>query len=335
MESHIKLRALCVAGLAVVALPVSSAMAGPSASERSITSHLRSADRALKRVSKAVDEGNDAGIVSGLKAATRETSSALTTAKRVVKRDPDQGVDLLSTVTDQQEQNIAASIDAIDGGSSTVVTGASSALTSSLAGRSSALAAVTALSADDEAGYGDSLTQLADDTVGDIAATADAYGDDGLTSDGTTALTTFLGGATSSADAIVAELVSVGGSDGADLDPDALGNLGDDIADATDALNGVTGLSGADAAAVTAAKAKLADLTTSVSTLADPAGGDDSGDDDSGSGYGYGHGGGYGRGPGGGFGRGFGGGQGGGFGGPGGGFGGGITINVTVNNYGG
>lgn len=262
-----KLRALCAAGLiAAAALP-----AGASASN-SIASRLHRADIALNRAQDAADAGNDAGVINGLKGATRQTNLALTATLRLVKGNRNGADQALSDVTDQQDANALAAIDMLDGASPAVVGAANTTLVAVDTGRGSVLTTIQGLG-DNELDWGDALTQVADDAVGELSAAADSYGSADLSPAAENTLTAYVGHETDAAGAIFGEVQSIGSNADASLDGGALDNLASDTADAHDALDGVTGTSAANAAAISDAVTKLGTLGDAVGQLADTVNG--------------------------------------------------------------
>jgi hypothetical protein len=272
-----KVRALCATGLLAAAI----APAGASANN-SIPNRLHRADVALNHAQDAADAGNDAGVVSGLKGATRQTNLALKSALRMVKGDRNNADQALSDVTDQQDANALAAMDLLDGASSTVVTAVNTTLIGVDTGRGQILSTIQGLG-DNEVDWGDSLTQVTDDIAGELSAAGDNYGTSDLTN-GEDTLTAYVSHETDAANAIFAEVANIGSNPDAQLDGDNLDNLESDVADAHDSLAGVTGTSAGNATAITDAVTKLDALDTAVGQLADAVNGasDSSSYDDSG-----------------------------------------------------
>ncbi|MCW2967621.1 MAG: hypothetical protein JWM71_1393 [Solirubrobacteraceae bacterium] len=288
-----KVRALCAAGLvAIAALPATAA------ASNSIKNRLHRANVSLNKAQDASDNGNDAGVVAGLKGAVRQTKLAQTAASRLVKNDRDNADVALSGVTDQQDANAQAAMDLLDSASATVVASVNTTLAATDSGRGQVLTLIQGLG-DNEGDWGDALTQIADDAASEIADAADNFSSDTLSSAAETTLTDYVSHETDAAAAIVQELVSVGAQPDAGLDGDALDGLEGDVSDASDALDSVTGLATANATAVAAASTKLGTIDDAVSALSDAVNSaddyaDDSGYDDSGYGSWTPPGGGYG-----------------------------------------
>src|SRR5439155_12065081 len=120
----------------------------------SIASRLHRADIALNRAQDAADAGNDAGVVSGLKGATRQTNLALKAVLRLVKAGRDGADQALSDVTDQQDANAVAAIDLLDGASSTVIDAVNTTLVAVDTGRGLILTTIQGLG-DNEVDWGD------------------------------------------------------------------------------------------------------------------------------------------------------------------------------------
>ncbi|MDX6665873.1 MAG: hypothetical protein QOG68_2079 [Solirubrobacteraceae bacterium] len=273
-----KIRALCATGLVALALPA-VASAGSSISNR-----LHRADHALGKAQDAADAGDDAGVVSGLKGANRQTSLALKAALRRVVADRDNADVTLADVTDQFDSNAQTALDMLDGASPAVVGAINATLAATDLGRGQVLTTVQGLG-DLEPDWGDSLTQIADDAVSEVSTASDNYDGSTLSAGAMATLTAFVAHETDAAGAIVAEVASIGGNPDALLDVDMLDGLEGTVADAADALGSVTGLDGANAAAVSDAAAKLVTLDGVVTSMVDALGGVDYGYDDSGDTY--------------------------------------------------
>ena len=274
-----KVRALCATGLVAIAAVPASASAS-----NSIQSRLHRADIALNRAQDAADAGNDAGVISGLKGATRQTNLALKAVSRLVKRDRDGADELLAEVTDQQDANALAAMDLLDGASSDVVAAVTTTLIAVDTGRGQVLTLIQGLG-DNEVDWGDALTQVTDDAAGELAAAADNYGSADLSSAGEDALTAYVSHEADAADAVFAEVVNIGSNADAVLNGDALDNLQSDVTDAHDALSDVSGTSTGNASSISDAVTKLATLGDAVGQLADTVNGSYDGYGDPGSSY--------------------------------------------------
>jgi len=263
-----KVRALCATGLVAV-----SVVPATAAANSSIRSRLHRADVALNHAQDAADAGNDAGVVSGLKGATRQTNLALKAALRMVKGDRNNADQALSDVTDQQDANALAAIDLLDGASSTVVGAINTTLIAADTGRGQILTTIQGLG-DNEPDWGDALTQITDDVVGELSAAGDNYGSSDLSTGGAEdVLTAYVSHETDAANAIFAEVANIGSNADAVLDGDALDNLESDVADAHDSLDSVTGTSAGNTTSISDAVTKLAALDTAVGQLADAVNG--------------------------------------------------------------
>lgn len=282
-----KHRALCAAVLCLAAVaPVTAA------ASNSIKNRLHRADVALTKAQDAADAGNDAGVISGLKGANRQTALALTAALRLVARDRDNADVALSDTTNQLSSNATAAMDLLGGASSDVVAAVNATLVAADTGRGKVLTTIQGLG-DLEVDWADALTQIADEIANELSTAGDDLGAGELSNGGEDALTAYVSNETDAAGAIFTEIGKIAAEADADLDGDALDTLGSDVADAADALGSAAGLSAGNAAKISASVSKLGELGDAVTQLADQIngaagdeyGGDSSDDGDSGDSY--------------------------------------------------
>jgi hypothetical protein len=277
-----KVRALCAAGLSLAAIAPATA-----AARNSIQNRLHRADVALNKAQDAADDGNDAGVVSGLKGANRQTALALTSALRLVAHDRDSADEALVDTTDQLDANAQAAMDLLGGASSTVVDAVNTTLVAADTGRGRVLTTIQGLG-DLEIDWADALTQITDDIANELSTAGDDLDAGDLSNGGEDALTAYVSQETDAAGAIVTEIGKIAAEADADLDGDALDTLDSDVADASDALDGVSGLSAPNTSAIADVVTKLGDLDDAVGQLANAVNGayDDEYADDSGDDYG-------------------------------------------------
>lgn len=254
-----KVRALCATGLVAAAAVPATASAGNSIRQR-----LHRADVALNKAQDAIDDGNDAKVVSSLRGANRQTSLALKATLRLVTRDRDDADIALDDTADQLDTNAQAVMDMTADASSDVIQAINTTLAAVDTGRGQILTTIQGLG-DLEPDWGDALTGIADDAVAELSVAADNL--DGLSSDAEDVLATFASHETDAAGAIVAEVAEIAGDGDGDLDTDLLDTLEADTADAADALGDVSGLSGANATTIADAVTKLGALDDVVSGL--------------------------------------------------------------------
>jgi hypothetical protein len=269
-----KVRALCAAGLVVVAAAPATASAGSS-----IRNRLHRADVALNKAQDAVDDGNEARVLSSLKGANRQTALALKATLRLVARDRGDADIALADTADQLDANAQAVTDMLGDASPAMVEAINTTLVAVDTGRGQILTTVQGLG-DLKPDWADALAELADDAVTELTVAADNY--EGLSSDADDALSTFVTHETDAAGAIVFEVVAIAAEGDAVLDGELLETLEADAADAADALDSVAGLAGANATAVDEVVVKLQALGEVLSTLVDDvyAGEDDYWDDE-------------------------------------------------------
>ena len=262
-----KVRALCAAGLSLAAVAPATA-----AARNSIQNRLHRADVALTKAQDAADNGNDAGVVSGLKGANRQTALALTAALRLVTHDRDNADVALSDTTDQLSSNAQAAMDLLGGASSDVVTAVNSTLVATDTGRGKVLTAIQGLG-DLEVDWGDALTQITDDIANELSTAGDDLDAGDLSNGGEDALTAYVSHETDAAGAIVTEIGKIAAEADAQLDGDALDTLASDVSDAGDSLDSVGGLSSANTSTIADAVTKLGDLGDAVGQMADAVNG--------------------------------------------------------------
>ncbi|MFL5845993.1 MAG: hypothetical protein ACJ762_14995 [Solirubrobacteraceae bacterium] len=250
-----KVRALCATGLVAVAAAPATASAGTSIRQR-----LHRADVALNRAEDAVDDGNDAKVVSSLRGVNRQTSLALKATLRLVARDRDDADVALADTAEQLDTNAQAVTDMLGDASADMVTAINTTLAATDTGRGQILTTIQGLG-DLEPDWADALTQLADDAVNEVTVAADNAGSRSPAADD--ALDTYIARETDAAGAIVAEVAKLADEGDAELDGDLLDTLASDIEDAVDALDSVPG---ADDSAT-----KLTALGDVVVALADDA----------------------------------------------------------------
>jgi hypothetical protein len=256
-----KVRALCAAGLVLVAAAPATASAGSS-----IRNRLHRADIALNKAQDAVDAGNEARVLSSLKGANRQTALALKATLRLVARDRDDADIALADTADQLDANAQAVTDMFGDASPAMVEAINTTLVAVDTGRGQILTTVQGLG-DLEPDWADALTELADDAVTELTVAADNY--EGLSADAEDALSTFVTHETDAAGAIVAEVVAIATEGDAVLDGELLETLEADAADAADALDSVAGLAGANGTAVDEVVVKLQALGEVLITLVD------------------------------------------------------------------
>lgn len=262
-----KVRALCAAGLVILAATPASAMAG-----NSIQNRLHRADVALNRAQDAVDDGAEAKVVSSLRGVNRQTALALKATLRMVTRDRYDADIALADTSEQLDTNAQAVTDMLGDATAPMITAIDTTLAAVTTGRERILATIRGLG-DLEPDWADALTELADDVVLDLTVAADNY--DGLPSDAEDVLSAFVAQQTDAAGAIAGELVTLAEDGDAALDAELLETLAEDAADAADALDSVSGLASANADQVDDAVVKLEALEELVTGLADDAYGDD------------------------------------------------------------
>lgn len=228
-----KVRALCAAGLVAVAALPATASAGNSIRQR-----LHRADVALNKAQDAVDDGNDAKVVSSLRGVNRQTSLALKATLRLVAHDREDADIALEDTADQIDTNAQAVTDMLGDASSTMVEAINTTLAATDTGRGQILTTIQGLG-DLEPDWADALTQLAGDAVNELTVAADNH--DSLSSDAEDVLDAFVAHETDAAGAIVAEVAKIAEDGDAELDGDLLDTLASDIEDAVDALGDVSG----------------------------------------------------------------------------------------------
>lgn len=262
-----KVRALCAAGLSIAAVVPATA-----AARDTIQSRLHRADVALTKAQDAADDGNDAGVVSGLKGANRQTALALKSALRLVAHDRDSADEALSDTTDQLSANAQAAMDLLGGASSDVVDAVNATMVATDTGRGKVLTTIQGLG-DLEVDWGDALTQIADDIANELSTAGDDLDSGDLSNGAEDTLTAYVSHETDAAGAIVTEIGKIAAEADSELDGDALDTLDSDVADAADSLGSAGGLRSANAATIEDVVTKLGDLGTAVGQLADEVNG--------------------------------------------------------------
>jgi hypothetical protein len=160
-----------------------------SAAPSRVTDRAQRAAKAVGRASDAVDDGDAAKATAALKAARTNLASALKTATKHVTAADSSGPASADAVLAAQHRVASAVANLFDGQDSTTVADLATTLKAADDGRDALIASIAALTADDQADYGDALGAASDDVADELSDLADALGDDTLTDDAEAALT--------------------------------------------------------------------------------------------------------------------------------------------------
>jgi hypothetical protein len=144
---------------------------------------IKRAERALDRASGYADDGNDASAITALTAVNKNLARAEKAAKRRVANGATTGPVSASAVARAEDDVVAGSSDMFDGASDSLVTALNGTLNAGIDDRDDLVAAIGALSTDDQQDYVDVLSQIDSDVSDEIDGIDESLSDDTLTSE--------------------------------------------------------------------------------------------------------------------------------------------------------
>jgi hypothetical protein len=183
-----------------------------------VTDRATRAVKAISRASDAIDDGDAAKATAALKAARTNLASALKTATKHVSAADASGVASADVVLSAQHRVASGAANLFDGQDGTVVDDLATTLKAADDGRDALVAAIGALTAEQQADYADALDRASEDVADELADLADALSDDTLTDAAKSALTAAQTQVTATAAAIKALATSGDASSSDDLD---------------------------------------------------------------------------------------------------------------------
>lgn len=191
--------------IALTALSVGLVSAGPAAAQGGhhggdrardggdvpsrVAKRVKRAERALDRASGYADDGNDASAVSALSGVRKNLAAATKAANKRVAAGADNGPAAAGAVARADHDVIGETSGLFDGASGDLVTALDTTLNAAIDGRDSLVAAIAALSDDDQQDYVDVLSSIDEDVTDEIEGIDEALSDDTLTSEAQAALT--------------------------------------------------------------------------------------------------------------------------------------------------
>jgi hypothetical protein len=153
-----------------------------------VAKRVKRAERALDRASGYADDGNDASAGSALNAVDKNLAAALKAASKRVAAAADNGPDAAGVVASAQH-DVITEVSGLFDGADALVDDLSDSLNGAIDGRDSLVAAIAALSADDQQDYVDVLDEIDGDVTDEIEGIDEALSDDTLSGDAEADLT--------------------------------------------------------------------------------------------------------------------------------------------------
>src|SRR3954447_772004 len=145
-----------------------------------VAKRVKRAERALDRASGYADDGNDTSAASALNAVDKNLAAALKAANKRVAAAADNGPDAAGAVAGAQH-DVITEVSGLFDGADALVGDLNDSLNGAIDGRDSLVAAIAALSADDQQDYVRVLEAIDSDVSDEIDGIDEALSDDTLT----------------------------------------------------------------------------------------------------------------------------------------------------------
>ena len=153
-----------------------------------VASRVKRANRALDRAEDYADDSNASSAASALGAVRRNLAAALKTANRKIGAGSEKGPGAAFAVASAQDKVIDGTVALFDGADDALVSEIAQTLDAAITGRDDLVAAIGALSADDQQDYYEVLSRIDEDVTDEIESIDDALADDTLSADAQAAL---------------------------------------------------------------------------------------------------------------------------------------------------
>jgi hypothetical protein len=145
-----------------------------------VAKRVKRAERALDRASGYADDGNEASATSSLGAVRKNLAAAVKAANKRVAAAADNGPDAAGAAAGAQH-DVITEVSGLFDGADGLVDPLNTTLNGAIDGRDSLVAAIAALSADDQQAYVDVLDGIDSDVTDEIDGIDQALSDDTLT----------------------------------------------------------------------------------------------------------------------------------------------------------
>ena len=145
-----------------------------------VAKRVKRAERALDRASGYADDGNEAAAASALNGVDKNLAAALKAANKRVASAADNGPDAAGAVAGAQH-DVITEVSGLFDGADALVDDLNDTLNGAIDGRDSLVAAIAALSAEDQQDYVDVLSRIDSDVTDEIEGIDEALSDDTLT----------------------------------------------------------------------------------------------------------------------------------------------------------
>jgi hypothetical protein len=153
-----------------------------------VAKRIKWAERALDRASGYADDGNDAAATTALKAVSKNLAAATKSVNKKMAAGADNGPDAAGAVA-HADDDVISEVSGLFDGADALVDPLNTTLNDAIDGRDSLVAAIAALSADDQHDYFDVLERIDRDVSDEIDGIDEALSDDTLTDDAEADLT--------------------------------------------------------------------------------------------------------------------------------------------------